>query len=63
MILVNGFLRVEKSDFVKHGYIGTYTVGECRCELCQEAWDTWDVYKNNELRRKASRATRRSSTD
>ena len=57
---VNGYLRVEKSDFVKHGYIGTYAVGECRCELCQKAWDQWDVFKTNGARRIASRAPKRT---
>lgn len=60
MIEVNGNLRVEKSDFVKHGYIGTYTIGECRCELCQAAWDRWDVFKSNESRRLAARAPKRT---
>ena len=31
----------EESDFVKHGFIATYELGKCRCDVCTERWDKW----------------------
>jgi len=61
MIEYRGNLTVEKSDFTKHGYIGTYAIGECRCELCTDAWERWDTVQNNKARNAARRAPKRTN--
>ena len=36
-----GYLKWVKEDFTKHGYLATYAIGECRCEICVKHWEDW----------------------
>ncbi len=37
----NGTIKWIKEDFTRHGYLATYAVGECRCDVCTKHWKEW----------------------
>ena len=47
----NGTFKWLKEDFTKHGYLATYAIGECRCDICKKHWDEWvdDAYGGNTI--------------
>tara|TARA_Y100000817_G_scaffold312958_1_gene307948 strand:+ start:2106 stop:2276 length:171 start_codon:yes stop_codon:yes gene_type:complete len=31
----------QRKDFTKHGYIATYVLGKCRCDICKTRYKKW----------------------
>jgi hypothetical protein len=47
----NGTIKWIKEDFTRHGYLATYAVGECRCDICVKHWEEWveDAFGGGEV--------------